>query len=205
MVTITPTFAQPSENSSQFATQQPPTQVLNPTTESKRAAKQLIGYLNGPHNTCLRLEPHREGSKKFAGTCWSQCLRLCRRFCNAPKCYGKPLQCTRSDDVQPRPEADSNQSQLVRGRVLRSACARELLGLAEFLQRSPLQRFSSSRDGFTFGTFHSEEDQEDPSIEMRCVAVEQLHREKRLSVGRVNKKDNSQRKLGLKILGGTDD
>ena len=30
---------------------------------------------------------------------------------------------------------------------------------------------SSSRDGFTFGTFHSEEEQEDPSIEMRCVAV----------------------------------
>ena len=144
----------------------------------------------------------QKGLLEFGGRSDSDCARdsatrqrVKQNHCNVQERY----------NVQPRPEADSNQSQLVRGRVLRSACARELLGLAEFLQRSPLQRFSSSRDGFTFGTFHSEEDQEDPGIEMRCLAVEQLHREKRLSVGRVNKKDNSQRKLGLQILGGTDD
>ena len=39
----------------QFAIQQLPTQVLNPTTESKRAVKQLIR--KGPQHTCLRLEP----------------------------------------------------------------------------------------------------------------------------------------------------
>ena len=41
----------------QFATRQLSTQVLNPTTESKRAVKQLIRYLQGTQHTCLRLEP----------------------------------------------------------------------------------------------------------------------------------------------------
>ena len=55
----------------QFAIQQLSTQVLNPTTESKRAAKQLIRYLEGTQHTCLRLEPRENGSKRFAGTRWS--------------------------------------------------------------------------------------------------------------------------------------
>ena len=42
----------------QSAFQQLPTQVLNPTTESKRAVKQLLRYLKGTHNTCLRPIPH---------------------------------------------------------------------------------------------------------------------------------------------------
>ena len=41
----------------QFAIQQISTQVLNPTTESKRAVKQLIRYLKGTQLTCLRLAP----------------------------------------------------------------------------------------------------------------------------------------------------
>ena len=41
----------------QFAIQQLSTQVLNPTTKSKRAVKQLIRYLKGKQHTCLRLEP----------------------------------------------------------------------------------------------------------------------------------------------------
>ena len=41
----------------QFAIQQLSTQVLNPTTESRRAVKQLIRYLKGTQHTCLRLEP----------------------------------------------------------------------------------------------------------------------------------------------------
>ena len=40
-----------------FAIQQLSTQVLNPTTESKRAVKQLIRSLKGTQHTCLRLEP----------------------------------------------------------------------------------------------------------------------------------------------------
>ena len=41
----------------QFAIQQLSTQVLNSTTESKRAVKQLMRYLTGTQHTCLRLEP----------------------------------------------------------------------------------------------------------------------------------------------------
>ena len=41
----------------QFAIQQQSTQVLNLTTESKRAVKQLVRYLKGTPHTCLRLEP----------------------------------------------------------------------------------------------------------------------------------------------------
>ena len=41
----------------QFAIQQLSTQVLNPTTESNRAVKQLIRYLKSTHHTCLRHEP----------------------------------------------------------------------------------------------------------------------------------------------------
>ena len=47
----------------QFAIRQLSTQVLHPTTESKRAVKQLIRYHKGTHNTCLRLEPHNLGQK----------------------------------------------------------------------------------------------------------------------------------------------
>ena len=41
----------------QFAIQQLSTQVLNPTTESKRAVKQFMRYLKGTQHTSLRLEP----------------------------------------------------------------------------------------------------------------------------------------------------
>ena len=51
-------FMAPWRPDMQFAIQQLSTQVLNPTTESNRAVKQLRGYLKGTHNRCLRLEPH---------------------------------------------------------------------------------------------------------------------------------------------------
>ena len=50
-------FMAPWRPDMQFAIQQLSTQVLNPTTESKRALKQLIRYLKGTQHTCLRLEP----------------------------------------------------------------------------------------------------------------------------------------------------
>ena len=50
-------FMAPWRPDMQFAIQQLSTQVLNPTTESKRAVKQLIRYLKGTQHTCLRLEP----------------------------------------------------------------------------------------------------------------------------------------------------
>ena len=59
-------FIAPWRPDMQFAIQQLPTQVLNPTTESKRAVKQLIRYLKGTQHTCLRLEA-RETVQKV---CW---------------------------------------------------------------------------------------------------------------------------------------
>ena len=50
-------FMAPWRPDMQFAIQQLSTQVLNPTTESKRAVKQLIRYLKGTQHTCLCLEP----------------------------------------------------------------------------------------------------------------------------------------------------
>ena len=50
-------FMEPWRPDMQFATQRLSTQVLNPTTESKRAVKQLLRYLEGTQHTGLRLEP----------------------------------------------------------------------------------------------------------------------------------------------------
>ena len=50
-------FMAPWRPDRQFAIQQLSTQVLNPTTKSKRAVKKLIRYLKGTQHTCLRLEP----------------------------------------------------------------------------------------------------------------------------------------------------
>ena len=51
-------FMAPWRPDMQFAIQQLSTQVLNPTTESKRAVNsKLIRYLKGTQHTCLRLEP----------------------------------------------------------------------------------------------------------------------------------------------------
>ena len=50
-------FMAPWRPDMQFAIQQLSTQVLNSTTESKRAVKQLIRFLKGTQQTCLRLEP----------------------------------------------------------------------------------------------------------------------------------------------------
>ena len=41
----------------QFAIQQLFTEVLDPTTENKRAVKQLIQYLKGTQHPCFCLEP----------------------------------------------------------------------------------------------------------------------------------------------------
>ena len=52
-------------------------------------------------------------------------------------------------------EADSNQSQFMRSRVLRSQCLRRrIVGTRRTLQGTS-QRFSSSRDGFRLGKTHS--------------------------------------------------
>ena len=102
-----------------------------------------------------------------------------------------------------------------------SACVGELLGLARTLQGTALQRFSSSRDGFRLGKTHSAAQETGglKHIDIRCLAIQQWVREKRLSVSRVDTKNNTAdlftkhldglrtqslaKNLGLRLLDGT--
>ena len=59
-------------------------------------------------------------------------------------------------NVQPESETDSDQSQFMRSRVLRSQhLRRRTVGTRRTLQGTALQRCSSSRDGFRLGKTHS--------------------------------------------------
>ena len=106
-----------------------------------------------------------------------------------------------------------------------SACAGELelLCLAEFFKE--VHNKVSVRLEMDSDSAHQVLQRKEPGglkhTEIRCLAVQQWLREKRLSVGRVNTKDNTAdlftkhlygtrtrslaRKLGLQILGGTSD
>ena len=102
------------------------------------------GARNSHSSGRSRLEPHmtvQKGMIELVGRSDSDWARVC----NAPKCYGISLQCTRSDQVQPEPEANSHQFQFLRSRA----------GSRRTLPRTSLQRYSSSRNGFRFGTSHS--------------------------------------------------
>ena len=120
---ITPTFAQPSENSLSYLGDQtcnspsnnyPHKSSINTTIESKRAVKQLIRYLKGTRHTCLRLELHGTVQK----VCWNS-LVVVTQIGPAFRLRAKALR-----DMQPKSEADSGQSHFIRSRVLRSQCLR---------------------------------------------------------------------------------
>ena len=169
----------------QFAIQQLSTQVLNPTTESKRAVKQLIRYLKGTQHTCLRLEPREMVQKGLLELVGRSDSDWAWRFGNAPKCYGISLRCTEPDDVQRKSEADNDQSQFMRSRVPRSQCLRRrTVGARRTLQGTSLQRFSSSRDGFRLGKTHStaQGTRRTQTYRVRCLVIQHWIREKR-SVG----------------------
>ena len=70
-------------------------------------------------------------------------------------CNGKSLRCTERDNVQPKSETDSDQSQFLRSRVLRSQSLRRRTVGTRRIQGTSLQRFSSSRDGFRLGETQS--------------------------------------------------
>ena len=159
--------------------------------------------------------------------CWNSLVVVTQNgpaIRHTPKCYGISLRCTERDKVQPKSVTDSDQSQFLRSRVLRSQCLRRrTVGTRRTLQGTSLQRFSSSRDGLRFGKTHSTA--QGPGglkhIEIRCIAIQQWIREKRLLVSRVDTKNNTAdlftkhldglrtqslaRKLGLLILEGTND
>ena len=169
-------------------------QVLNPTTESKRAVKQSIRYSKAGNTLVFvlnRAKWFKKGLLELAG----RRPRLGRRFGNTPECYGISLRCTDRNDVQPKSEADCNQSQFSRSRVQRRLCLRRRTVVTHRTLRGTLQRFSSSRDGFRLGktqSFYSAGDQADSKhIEIRCLAIQLWVREKIPSVSRVDTKNET--------------
>ena len=170
------------------------TQVLNPTTESKRAAKQLIRYLKGTQHTCLRLDPRgkvQRGLLELVGRSDSDRASdsATRQSVTGYHCNVQNVTMCNRILKQTAISLSSCEAEFYAA----SACARELLVLAQLIKelhynvsvrlemdsvsaRHILQR---KRPG---GLTH---------IEIRCLAIQQWIREKRLSVGRVNTKNNT--------------
>ena len=161
---------------------------------------------------------HATRLSSFQTGCWNSLVEVTQI---EPKRYGIPLQCVGRDDVHRslKQRAISLSSHEAEFHAA-SACAGELLGLAELFKElhynvsvhlemgSDSARHILQRRG-PGGHMH---------IDIRCLAIQQWIREKRLSVGRVDTKDNSAdlftkhldgprtqslaRKLGLRILEG---
>ena len=208
----------------QFAIQQLSTQGLNPTTESKRAVKQLIRYLKGTEHTSLRLEP-----REMVQTClleivggsdsdWASDLAT-RQSVTGYHCNVQNVTMCNRILKQTAISLSSCEAEFY---AASAACAGELLGLAELLKdfhydvAVRLERTQTRQD-----TFYSAGDHGGlKHIEIRCLAIQQWVREKRLSVSRVDTKNNTAdlftkhldglrtqslaKKLGHRILDGTD-
>ena len=159
----------------ELAIQQVTTQVLNPTTENKRAVKQLIRYLKGTQHTCLRLEPRgmvHKGLLELVGCCDSDWAgdSATRQSVTGYHC-----------DVQNVTSCNLQVVHAKQSSTQPSACAAELLGLAELFQElhynvsvrlemdSDSARHIVKRRG-PGGLKH---------IEKRCLAIRQWMREKR--------------------------
>ena len=151
-------FMAPWRPDMQFAIQHLSTEVLNPTTESKRAVKQLLRYLKGTHNTCLRLEPHvtvQKGVFELVGRCDSDWAgdSATRQSVTGYPCNAQGVtMCTRSL----KPTAISLGSCDAEFYAA-SACAGELLVWNFTTTFQFVPRWSQIRHV----TFHSEEDRED--------------------------------------------
>ena len=162
--------------------QQLSTPVLNPTTECKRAVKQLLRCLKGTtqHFSSLNFVG-RTDSDWARDSATRQCVA--GYHCNV----AGVTMCNRSL------KQTAIILSFVRSRVLRSQCLpMRTSGVSpETLQRTSLQRFSSSRDGFRFdtSTFFKKTNREDSSTLKKDI--QQWIREERLSVGRVDFKDNT--------------
>ena len=157
---ITPTFAQPSENSSSYQGDQtcnspsnnyPHKSSINTTTESKRAVKQLIRYLKGTRHTCLRLELHGTVQK----VCWNSLVVV----------------------TQIGPAFRLRAKQDIIAMCMATICNRSLKQTAISLSSCEAEFYAASACA---------ENQADSSISNYDGWI----REKRLSVGRVDTKNN---------------
>ena len=189
----------------QFAIQQLATQVLNPTTVSKRAVKQMIRYLKGTHSTCPRLEPHmtvQKGLLELVGrrdSDWAGDSAK-RHSVTGYHCNVQGVTMCSRNLKQTAISLSSCEAEFHAA----SAFAGELLELAELFKELHYNvsvrlewiqirsvRHSLQRRG-PGGLKH---------LEIRCLVFQQWRREKRLSVERVNTKDNTA-DLFTKHLGG---
>ena len=169
----------------QFAIPQRRTQVLNPTTESKRAVKQLIRYLKGTQHTCLRLEPRvmvQKGLLEIVGRSDSDWAgeSATRQSVTGYHCDVQNVTMCNRSLKQTAISLSSSEAEFCAA----GACAGELLGLAELFKElhydvavrhemdSDSARHILQRRG-PGGLKH---------IEIRCLAIQQWVREKRLSV-----------------------
>ena len=119
----------------QFAIQQISTQVLNPTTESKRAVKQLKRYLKGVQHTCLRLEPRemvQKGLLQNAGRSHSDWASdsATRQSVTGYHCNLQNVTMCNRSLKQTAISLSSCEAEFYAA----SACAGELLGLAELFK-----------------------------------------------------------------------
>ena len=141
-------FMAPWRPDMQFAIQQLSTQVLNPKTESKRSVKELIRYLKGTQHTCFRLESRgmvQKGLLELVGRSdldWS-CDSATRQSVTGYHCIMQDVtMCNRS---------------LKQTAISFSSCeaAPENFWDSQNSSRYCTTTYSSSRDGFRFGTTDS--------------------------------------------------
>ena len=185
-------FMAPWRPDMQFAIQQLATQVLNPTTESKRAVKQLIRYLKGTQHTCLCLEPRemvQTGLLELVGRSDSDWAgdSATRQSVTGYHCDAQNVTVCNRSLKQTAISLSSCEAEFCAA----SACAGELLGLAELFKdlhykfSVRLEMDSDSARHFlqrAGGLKH---------IEIRCFSTQQWIREKLLSVSRVDTKNNT--------------
>ena len=179
----------------QFAIRQLSTQVLNPTTECKRAVKQLIRYLKGTQHTCLRLEPRemvQTGLLELVGRSDSDWAgdSATRQSVTGYYCDVQSVTMCNRSLKQTAISLSSCEAEF----YATSACAGELLGLAELFKE--LHYKVSVRLEMVSDSARHILQRRGPSglkhIEIRCLSIQQWIREKRQSVSRVDtKKKNS--------------
>ena len=119
------------------------------------------------------------------------------RFGNTPECHGISLRCTERNNVQPKSEADCNHSCEAEF-FAASACAGELLGLAE-LFKEPCYKVSVRPEMDSDSARHIL--QRSGPGGLKRLSIQQWIREKRQSVSRVDTKNNTA-DLFTKHLGG---
>ena len=179
----------------QFATQQLSTQVLKPTTESKRAVKQLMRYLKGTQHTFVsvlnRAKWFEKGLLELVGRSDSDWAgdSPTRQSVTGYHCDVQNLTVCNRSLKRIAISLSSCEAEFYAA----SACAGELLGLAELFKE--LHYNVSVRLKMDSDSVRHIPQRRGPGglkhIEIPCLSIQQWIREKRLSVSRVDSKNKT--------------